>query len=210
MPWRLAPIRLAAIFTTVGSGAAMGTEAPAAYLATAAGAFVCDRGRRWRRLLRPAALGGGAAGVAALMAVPLIGTAYVLEIGKRNGAPYSPERVVAALIGGVIGWRINAALDLDLIRLIVPKVPPYSIREAVVAALCIGILAGGITALAAAAIYRAKDWQARPVVRVAVGGLASVAAALALVHVAGPSAAVVCTHDGRSFKPPRGNVACSP
>jgi H+/Cl- antiporter ClcA len=60
----------------------------------------------------------------------------------------------------------------------------------VVAALCIGILAGGITALAAAAIYRAKDWQARPVVRVAVGGLASVAAALALVHVAGPSAAV--------------------
>src|SRR5690606_11811388 len=36
-PWRLAPLRLAAIFATVGSGAAMGTEAPAAYLASAAG-----------------------------------------------------------------------------------------------------------------------------------------------------------------------------
>lgn len=190
MPWRLAPIRLAAIFTTVGSGAAMGTEAPAAYLATAAGAFVCDRGRRWRRLLRPAALGGGAAGVAALMAIPLVGTAYVLEIGKRNGAPYSLERVVAALIGGLVGWQINSALDLELIRLVVPKVPPYSIREAAVAAVCIGVLAGAITALAAAAIYRAKDWQARPVVRVVAGGLASAAAAIALVHVAGPSAAV--------------------
>jgi H+/Cl- antiporter ClcA len=180
MPWRLAPMRLGAIFATVGSGAAMGTEAPAAYLAAAAGAAVCDRGKKWRRLLRPAALGGGAAGVAALMAIPLVGTAYVLEIGRRNGA----------LIGGFVGWKINDALNLDLIRLVVPKVPPYSIREGVITALCIGVLAGAITALAAAAIYRAKDWRAHPAVRVAVGGLASIAAALLLVHVAGPSAAV--------------------
>ncbi len=190
LPWRLAPIRLAAIFATVGSGAAMGTEAPAAYLATAAGACVCDRGVRWRQMLRPAALGGGAAGVAALMAIPLVGTAYVLEIGKRNGAPYSLERVLAALIGGVVGWMINVALNLDLIRLVVPKVPPYTVREAVVTAICIGILSGAITALAAAAIYRAKDWRASPRVRLWVGGLASTAAAIALVYVAGPSAAI--------------------
>ena len=31
-PWRLAPLRALAILATVGSGAAMGTEAPAAYL----------------------------------------------------------------------------------------------------------------------------------------------------------------------------------
>jgi H+/Cl- antiporter ClcA len=190
MPWRLAPLRLGAIFATVGSGAAMGTEAPAAYLAAAAGAAVCDRGEKWRRLLRPAALGGAAAGVAALMAIPLVGTAYVLEIGRRNGAPYSLERVIAALIGGFVGWKINDALNLDLIRLVVPKVPPYSVREGVITALCIGVLAGAITALAAAAIYRAKDWRAHPAVRVAVGGVASVAAALLLVHVAGPSAAI--------------------
>jgi H+/Cl- antiporter ClcA len=61
-PWRLAPIRAVAIFCTVGLGQAMGTEAPAAYLGVAAGACLGDRGRRWRRLLRPAALGGGAAG----------------------------------------------------------------------------------------------------------------------------------------------------
>src|SRR5262245_26397312 len=57
-PWRLTPIRTAAIFATVGLGQAMGTEAPAAYFGLAAGACIGDRGRRWRSLLRPAALGG--------------------------------------------------------------------------------------------------------------------------------------------------------
>ena len=52
-PWRLAPIRMIAILATVGSGAAMGTEAPAAYLGVAAGDCLGDRGRGWRRLLRP-------------------------------------------------------------------------------------------------------------------------------------------------------------
>ena len=92
-PWRLAPIRAVAIFATVGSGGAMGTEAPAAYLGVAAGACLGDRGQRWRRFLRPAALGGGAAGVAALMGIPLVGTAYVLELGRRHDAPLSVERV---------------------------------------------------------------------------------------------------------------------
>src|SRR5262249_14865398 len=56
-PWRLTPIHTLAIFATVGLGAGMGTEAPAAYFGVAAGAFVGDRGRWWRRLVRPAALG---------------------------------------------------------------------------------------------------------------------------------------------------------
>ena len=63
-PWRQAPVRAVAMFATVGFGAAMGLEAPAAYLGVATGAALGDRGRWWRRLLRPAALGGGAAGVA--------------------------------------------------------------------------------------------------------------------------------------------------
>ena len=82
--WRLAPIRTVAIFFTVGLGGAMGTEAPAAYLGAAAGACLGDRGRWWRRLLRPAALAGGAAGVAAVMGVALVGTAYMLELGRRS------------------------------------------------------------------------------------------------------------------------------
>src|SRR5215469_5670878 len=60
-PWRLAPIRMLAMLATVGLGAPMGTESPAAYLGVALGAALGDRW--WRPLLRPAAVGGGAAGV---------------------------------------------------------------------------------------------------------------------------------------------------
>jgi H+/Cl- antiporter ClcA len=189
-PWRLAPIRTVAIFATVGLGGAMGTEAPAAYLGVAAGACLADRGRWWRQLMRPAALGGGAAGVAALMAIPLVGTAYILELGRRHNAPLTLERVVAALVGGLVGWGINAAFHLNLIRLIVPKVPPGSLPQALTTVVFIGALSGAITALAGAAIYRAKSWGASPAVRLAVGGLGTVLVALALIAIASPAAAV--------------------
>jgi H+/Cl- antiporter ClcA len=189
-PWRLAPLRAAAIFTTVGFGAAMGTEAPAAYLGVAVGACLGDRGRRWRRLLRPAALAAGAAGVSAVMGVAVVGIAYMLELGRRHRAPLSDERVIAAVIGGVLGWAINIASGVTLIRLIVPKVPPESLLQAVKAALFIGVISGAITALAGSVIYRAKKWQASPMVRLALGGLAMAAAAVAIVAVAVPTAAV--------------------
>jgi H+/Cl- antiporter ClcA len=188
-PWRLAPIRTLAIIATVGFGAAMGTEAPAAYLGVAAGACLGDRGRWWRRLLRPAALGGGAAGVAALMAIPLVGTAYLLELGRRHNAPLSVERIVAALVGGFVGWGINRAFNLNLIRLIVPREPPRNMAQAVITALFIGALSGAITAFAASAIYRAKKWKASPGVRLALGGLASALAAVTIAAIAAPTAA---------------------
>ena len=189
-PWRLAPIRTIAILATVGSGAAMGTEAPAAYLGVAAGACLGDRGRRWRRFLRPAAVGGGAAGVAALMAIPLVGTAFMLELGWRRRATLSAERVMAALIGGFIGWGINAAFHLNLIRLVVPQEPPGSLAKAVATALCVGVASGAVTSAAGLAVYRAKKWQASWLVRLALGGAATLATMLALARIAAPSAAV--------------------
>src|SRR5262245_4308301 len=54
-PWRLAPVRAVAIVATVGLGAPMGTESPAAHLGVAAGVCLADRGRWWRRPPRPAA-----------------------------------------------------------------------------------------------------------------------------------------------------------
>jgi H+/Cl- antiporter ClcA len=188
--WRLAPLRAVATFTTVGLGAGMGTEAPAAYFGVAAGACLGDRGRWWRKLLRPMALGGGAAGVAALMGIPLVGTAYLLELGRRHGAPLSAERVIAALVGGIVGWAIDVAFHLNLITLVVPHEPPRSFLQATVTALFIGALSGGITGLAGIAIYKAKKWSARPGVRLLFGGLAALAAALALVMVAAPGVAV--------------------
>jgi CIC family chloride channel protein len=189
-PWRLTPIRTLAIFATVGLGAGMGTEAPAAYFGVAAGAFVGDRGRWWRRLLRPAALGGGAAGVSALMGIPLVGTAYMLELGRRHKAPLSAERVLAALIGGFVGWGINVVFSLNLIRLVVPKEPPVNFYQAATTVLFIGALSGAITSVAASAIYRAKKWSASPGVRLWLGVLAAGVTAVTLTIVAAPSAAV--------------------
>jgi H+/Cl- antiporter ClcA len=189
-PWRLAPIRTLAILATVGSGAAMGTEAPAAYLGVAVGACLGDRGRRWRRLLRPAALAGGAAGVGALMGIALVGAAFMLELGRRRRAPLSVERVLAALIGGFIGWGIDRVFGLSLIRLVVPHEPPVSLGQAAVTAICIGAASGAISAAAGLAVYQAKKWRASPAVRLALGGAATVATALLLMLVAAPSAAV--------------------
>lgn len=188
-PWQLAPIRLLAILATVGSGAGMGTEAPAAYLGVAAGACAADRGRRWRRLLRPAALAGGAAGVGALMGIPLVGTAFMLEVGRRNDAPYSLERVIASLIGGFVGWGIDVTFGLQLINLVVPKEPPVNGVQALVTVVFIGGLAGGVTSLTAAALYRAKNWSAPPATRLAIGGLAAATAAIAISLIAEPTAA---------------------
>ena len=186
-PWRLAPIHLLAICATVGLGGPMGTEAPAAYLGVATGAAL---GTRWRRLLRPAAVGGGAAGVAVLMGIPLVGTAYILELERRHNAPLNAERVTAALVGGFVGWLLNIYLGVNLIRLVVPKEPPHSFYQAMITALLIGALAGSITSISGAAIYRAKAWQANPVVQLALGGMALGAAAVMISMIAVPSAAV--------------------
>jgi H+/Cl- antiporter ClcA len=188
-PWRMAPIRALAILATVAMGAPMGTEAPAAYLGVAAGVCLGDRGDRWRRLLRPAAVAGAAAGVSALMGSALVGTAFILELGQRRRAPWSAARVAAALIGGYIGWGIAATFHLTLIRLVVPHEPPRTFAQALTTALFIGVVSGGITSLAGTAIYRAKEWAAPPAVRWALGGLALAVTALLLAGIAAPSAA---------------------
>jgi chloride channel protein, CIC family len=187
-PWRLAPIRMLAMIATVGFGAAMGTEAPAAYLGVATGAALGDRW--WRPFLRPAAVGGAAAGVAALMGIPLLGTAYILELGRRHHAPLNTERVTAGLVGGLVGWLLHIALGVDLLRLVVPEEPPHTFPQAIITALLIGALSGTITAISGAAIYRAKTFMVHPIIRFTLGGLALGTAAVILAKIAAPSAAI--------------------
>jgi H+/Cl- antiporter ClcA len=74
--------------------------------------------------------------------------------------------------------------------LIVPKVPPTSILQALTTVVFIGALSGSITALAGAAIYRAKKWDASPAVRLGLGGVGATLVAIALSVIAAPSAAV--------------------
>jgi H+/Cl- antiporter ClcA len=124
------------------------------------------------------------------MGIPLVGPAYVLELGRNHGAPLSAERVTAGLVGGVVGWLMNVLLRVDLFRLVVPKEPPHSFSQAAMAAVLIGTLAAVVTAVTREAILRAKKWGARPVVRLALGGLVLAADATILAILAAPSAAV--------------------
>jgi H+/Cl- antiporter ClcA len=85
---------------------------------------------------------------------------------------------------------MNVGLHVNLIRLVVPKEPPHTFTQAVMAALFIGTLSGSITSIAGAAIYRAKAWQAHPVFRLAVGSVFLCGAAVTLALIAAPQAAV--------------------
>ena len=62
--------------------------------------------------------------------------------------------------------------------------------QAAITALFIGALSGAISSLAGVAVYRAKNWQASPAVRLAIGGAAAVATTLLIAKIAAPSAAV--------------------
>jgi H+/Cl- antiporter ClcA len=190
-PWRLAPIRALAIIATVGLGAPMGTESPAAHLGVSAGVWLGDRGRWLRRLARPAGVGGGAAGVSALVGIPLVGTAFILELGRRRSVPLSAERVTAALMGGLIGWIINITFNLDLIRLHVPRTAPGDLLVALGTALLAGLMAGTITSLTGLAIYWARGWrQSAPIFRLVLGGLGVAASMMVIAAIATPSSAI--------------------
>jgi H+/Cl- antiporter ClcA len=149
-----------------------------------------DRGGWWRRFVRPAAVSGGAAGVSALVGIPLVGTTFMLELGRRRHIALSLERVTAALMGGAIGWAINSAFGLDLIRLTVPEIAPGDLLTALKTALIAGATAGTITSLTGIAIYRARGWHANPSFRLVTGGLVVAAASIAIAMIATPSAAI--------------------
>jgi len=188
-PWHLAPPRIAAIIATVGLGAPMGTESPAAHIGVAAGAWLGARGGLLQRLARPAALGGGAASVAALIGNPLVGAVFVLELGRRRSVALSAPRLAAALVGALVGWGINRAFDLSLIRLNVPEIAPGGFAEAIGAALLVGAVTGTITSVVGSAIYRARGWQGPPLLKLVAGGLVVVGASLLIVAIATPAAA---------------------
>ncbi len=189
-PSRLMPVRALAILTTVGLGAPMGTESPAAHMGVATGAAIRAGGGWWVRLARPAGLAGGAAGIAALMGLPLVGVAFMLELGRRNDARITPARVVAATIGALVGWGVNRWLDLNLIRLIVPEVAPHDLAEALAVACLVGALSGALCSVTGTLIYRVRAWNAGTTTKLLIGGASLAACFAAISALASPSAAV--------------------
>lgn len=188
-PWKRAPLRALAILSSVGLGAAMGTESPAAHIGVATGVWLGSRNPALGWLVRPAAIGGGAAAVSALMGIPLVGSFFMFELSRRRKIPLTPERAAAMLAGGLMGWGVNFVFNLSLIRLVVPRVPPDDLWDAVAAALFIGALAGVITSLSGEAIYWARGLQTRPAVRLLFGGTAMLVLASVIAGIASPAAA---------------------
>ena len=188
-PWNLAPLRALAILATVGLGAPMGTESPAAHIGVATGSWLGSSVPALRALARPLAIGGGAASVSALIGIPLVGSFFMAELAARRQIPLSAPRAAAMLAGGLSGWAVNAAFQLDLIRLVVPKLPPGGFLAALQATLCIGVLAGSLTALTGEAIYWARGWRDRPLMRLLIGGATLLVLALLIGVLATPAAA---------------------
>lgn len=188
-PWNLAPLRAIAILSTVGFGAPMGTESPAAHIGFATGTWLGSVNSALRPLVRPLAIGGGAASVSALMGIPLVGSFFMFELSGRRQIPLTPERGAAMLAGGLVGWGINVAFNLQLIRLVVPKVPPADLWNAMGATLFIGVVTGTITALTGEAIYWARGLRTKPAIRLLAGSLAMLLLAVAITQIATPAAA---------------------
>ena len=156
-PWNLAPLRALAILATVGLGAPMGTESPAAHIGVATGSW--------------------------------LGSFFMAELAARRQIPLSAPRAAAMLAGGLSGWAVHAAFQLDLIRLVVPRVPSGGLLAALQATLCIGVLAGALTALTGEAIYWVRGWRDRPLARLLIGGAALLVLALLIGALATPAAA---------------------
>ena len=188
-PWNLAPLRTLAILATVGLGAPMGTESPAAHIGVATGSWLGSALPVLRPLVRPLAIGGGAASVSALIGIPLVGSCFMAELAARRQIPLTAPRAAAMLAGGVTGWAVNAVFQLNLIRLVVPKVSPDGFLVAVQATLCIGVVAGALTALTGEAIYGVRGWRDRPLARLLIGGAALLVLALLIGALATPAAA---------------------
>lgn len=112
-------------------------------LGVAAGATLGSR--PWaRRIARSAGLGGGAAGVAALMGLPLVGLVFILELGRRRRVPITLERVLGAGAGAAVGWFVNVTFELDFIRLAVPRMPPGSLSKVIVISMVVGVASGAV------------------------------------------------------------------
>lgn len=187
--WHLAPLRALAILATVGLGAPMGTESPAAHIGVATGSWLGSVVPALRALTRPLAIGGGAASVSALIGIPLVGSCFMVELAKRRQIALTPERAAAMLAGGISGWGVNVVFHLQLIRLVVPRVSPAGLLDAVAATLFIGVAAGALTALTGEAIYWARGWRDRPVARLLIGGAVLLALSLLIGGLATPAAA---------------------
>ena len=103
--------RIAAAFTTLGMGGAMGLEGPSMYGGSAMGAFIqrrlpaAFRGADYRTLL----VAGAAAGVAAIFKAPATGAIFALEVPFRD--QMARRMLLPALVASASGYLVFVAFS---------------------------------------------------------------------------------------------------
>ncbi|MFK8022704.1 MAG: chloride channel protein, partial [Ilumatobacter sp.] len=109
--WRAFVARIAASFTTLGAGGAMGLEGPSMYGGSALGAIIqrrlprSFRGADYRTLL----VAGAAAGVAAIFKAPATGAIFALEVPFRD--QMARRMLLPALVASASGYLTFVALS---------------------------------------------------------------------------------------------------
>jgi CIC family chloride channel protein len=105
-----APGRLAAAFTTLGSGAPMGLEGPAVYTGSVVATLLR---RRFQSLANEAhnviLVAAAAAGIAAVFKAPAAGAIFALEVPFRGRL--AGERLLPAIFGSAAGFLTMASID---------------------------------------------------------------------------------------------------
>lgn len=151
--------RLVAAVATIGAGGAAGLEGPSIYAGSVVGQRIA---RRFRWLLGPDAtrillVAGAAAGVAAVFKAPATGVLFALE------APYQRDTSASALIPSLIASAVSyltfvAVLGTDRFLLVDPVEVP--LRDEILGALLVGVLAGLAARVLATLFHWAKERHA--------------------------------------------------
>ncbi|MCP4435541.1 MAG: chloride channel protein [Actinomycetia bacterium] len=187
LPIRQAGARLLASVATLGSGGALGLEGPSIYMGATIGSRIHYRlPPKFRGNARTLLVAGAAAGVAAIFKAPATGALFALEAPYRDDL--GRRSLLPALVAAASGYLVFVT-----IKGTAPLLPIEGLRgfegKNLVAAGVVGVLAG----LAARGFSAAMRWAKRfatdtnPAVRVALSGMAIIAAFVAVRQVADES-----------------------
>lgn len=155
------PARSLATALGVGLGVPLGFDGPMLYFGGAMGAV----GARWaRRPQRWCVLAGGTASLAMVISAPVAAALFASEVARR-GFPRRADITPLAMGAGassVVLWSTDQSGG------VFGADPGFATRQVAIAAIVIGLVAGGLGRVIVAAIQRAKRVQLRLAVRLMV------------------------------------------
>ncbi len=157
--------KLLGSMATIGSGGALGMEGPSVLVGSTAGQWIGDRlprvmGQRSRLVL---VVAGAAAGVAAVFQAPATGVLFALESPYRRDI--SRHGLVAALVAAASSY-LTFVLLLGEKKLLKFDPAEVTLEDEIIAAIVLGVLAGGVGRALALVFKKAKhldEWVPFPI-----------------------------------------------